>query len=66
MLAQGWPSRHSFCDSEQHAQSERHVTMASDWSPESWTKFEARHLPAYEDADALAKAEAEPYRVPGR
>ena len=33
--------------------------MASDWSPESWTKFEARHLPAYEDADALAKAEAE-------
>jgi len=31
--------------------------MASTWSPDSWTKFEARHLPAYEDADALAKAE---------
>ena len=33
--------------------------MASDWSPESWTNFEAKHLPAYEDAEALAKAEAE-------
>jgi len=33
--------------------------MASTWSPDSWTKFEAKHLPAYEDADALAKAEAE-------
>ncbi|MBD59057.1 MAG: 3-deoxy-7-phosphoheptulonate synthase class II [Citromicrobium sp.] len=33
--------------------------MASDWGPENWTKFEAKHLPAYEDAAALAKAEAE-------
>ena len=33
--------------------------MASTWSPDSWTKFEAKHLPAYEDADALAKAESE-------
>ncbi|GAB5350013.1 class II 3-deoxy-7-phosphoheptulonate synthase [Alteriqipengyuania sp. 357] len=33
--------------------------MASDWSPNSWTNFEAKHLPAYEDAEALAKAEAE-------
>jgi len=33
--------------------------MASDWSPESWTNFEAKHLPVYEDAEALAKAEAE-------
>ena len=33
--------------------------MASTWSPDSWTSFEAKHLPAYEDADALSKAEAE-------
>ena len=33
--------------------------MASQWSPDSWTNFEAKHLPAYEDPEALAKAEAE-------
>ena len=33
--------------------------MASQWSPDSWTNFEAKHLPAYEDADALARAESE-------
>ena len=33
--------------------------MASDWSPDSWTNFEAKHLPRYEDAAALAQAEAE-------
>ena len=33
--------------------------MASTWSPDSWTNFEAKHLPAYEDADALARAESE-------
>ena len=32
--------------------------MAQNWTPESWKAFEARHLPVYEDADALAAAEA--------
>jgi len=32
--------------------------VARKWTPESWKSFEARHLPAYEDAAALAAAEA--------
>ncbi len=32
--------------------------MASNWNPDSWKAHEARHLPRYEDADALADAEA--------
>ena len=34
--------------------------MAHDWTPQSWRepRFEARHLPIYEDAAALADAEA--------
>lgn len=32
--------------------------MAQDWTPDSWQSHEARHLPAYEDAAALADAEA--------
>jgi 3-deoxy-7-phosphoheptulonate synthase len=28
------------------------------WTPESWTRHEARHLPVYDDAAALAEAEA--------
>ncbi|HTM95567.1 MAG TPA: 3-deoxy-7-phosphoheptulonate synthase class II [Croceibacterium sp.] len=31
--------------------------MARNWSPESWKAHEARHLPQYEDAAALAEAE---------
>ena len=31
--------------------------MARNWSPESWKAHEARHLPQYEDAAALADAE---------
>ncbi len=31
--------------------------MARNWTPDSWKGFEARHLPAYEDAAALAAAE---------
>ncbi|MGN3973507.1 class II 3-deoxy-7-phosphoheptulonate synthase [Tsuneonella sp. SYSU-LHT278] len=31
--------------------------MASNWTPESWQAHEARHLPRYEDAAALAVAE---------
>ena len=31
--------------------------MARNWSPESWKTHEARHLPRYEDAAALAEAE---------
>lgn len=30
--------------------------MNTPWSPASWDKFEARHLPRYEDAAALAEA----------
>ena len=33
--------------------------MAKNWKPDGWTDFEARHLPAYEDAAALANAEAQ-------
>ncbi|HNN55346.1 MAG: 3-deoxy-7-phosphoheptulonate synthase class II [Novosphingobium sp.] len=29
--------------------------MASNWTPESWTAKEARHLPSYPDAEALDK-----------
>ncbi len=31
--------------------------MASNWNPDSWKAKEARHLPAYGDADELAKVE---------
>jgi 3-deoxy-7-phosphoheptulonate synthase len=31
--------------------------VARNWSPESWKSHEARHLPVYEDAAALAEAE---------
>ncbi|WP_374530686.1 class II 3-deoxy-7-phosphoheptulonate synthase [Novosphingobium sp.] len=31
--------------------------MANNWTPESWKAKEARHLPSYPDADALAKVE---------
>ena len=32
--------------------------MAKNWAPESWKQHEAKHLPVYEDAAALAAAEA--------
>ena len=32
--------------------------MVQNWNPDSWKAFEARHLPVYEDAEALAQAEA--------
>ena len=32
--------------------------MAREWTPDSWTSFEARHLPHYEDQAALKDAEA--------
>ena len=32
--------------------------MASKWTPESWKAQEARHLPAYQDADELSRVEA--------
>jgi len=32
--------------------------VAQNWNPDSWKAFEARHLPVYEDAEALARAEA--------
>jgi 3-deoxy-7-phosphoheptulonate synthase len=35
------------------------VVMAQKWTPESWRKSEARQLPTYPDAAALASAEAE-------
>ncbi len=31
-------------------------TMATNWAPDSWQGFEARHLPTYPDAAALADA----------
>lgn len=31
--------------------------MAKDWKPDGWKKCEAKHLPAYDDAAALAGAE---------
>ena len=31
--------------------------MTKSWTPDSWTQFEARHLPHYEDAAALAAAQ---------
>jgi 3-deoxy-7-phosphoheptulonate synthase len=38
--------------------SDREMTkVARNWSPESWKAHEARHLPVYEDAAALAEAE---------
>ncbi len=35
------------------------LNVAQDWQPDSWRnpRFEARHLPVYEDTDALAAAE---------
>ncbi|PTQ10236.1 3-deoxy-7-phosphoheptulonate synthase class II [Sphingomonas oleivorans] len=33
--------------------------MATDWTPDSWRNHEARQLPEYPDADALARAERE-------
>jgi 3-deoxy-7-phosphoheptulonate synthase len=32
--------------------------VAQDWTPDGWKKCEARHLPSYEDAAALAGTEA--------
>ena len=32
------------------------LTMATNWTPDSWTQFEARHLPDYPDKSALSKA----------
>ncbi len=32
--------------------------MAKNWTPESWKQHEAKHLPVYEDALALANAES--------
>ena len=32
--------------------------MAREWVPDSWQDFEARHLPRYEDAQALKEVEA--------
>lgn len=32
--------------------------MARNWNPDSWKSHEARHLPAYEDGEALAAAES--------
>ncbi|ANU07573.1 class II 3-deoxy-7-phosphoheptulonate synthase [Paraurantiacibacter namhicola] len=32
--------------------------MAQDWQPDGWRSREARHLPVYEDQQALAEAEA--------
>ncbi len=32
--------------------------MAKTWTPDGWKRHEARHLPVYEDAAALAEAEA--------
>ena len=31
--------------------------MARNWTPDGWMSFEAKHLPVYEDAAALAEAE---------
>ena len=31
--------------------------MAKAWTPDSWTGYEARHLPSYEDASALVEAQ---------
>jgi 3-deoxy-7-phosphoheptulonate synthase len=33
------------------------VEVAQNWTPESWQRHEARHLPLYDDASALADAE---------
>ena len=32
--------------------------MAKNWTPDGWKRHEAKHLPVYEDAAALAEAEA--------
>jgi 3-deoxy-7-phosphoheptulonate synthase len=33
------------------------ANVATNWTPDSWKRFEAKHLPVYEDAAALAAAE---------
>ena len=33
------------------------VEVAQDWTPESWKACEAKHLPRYEDGEALARTE---------
>ena len=38
--------------------------MASNWTPESWKAFEARHLPAYRDAEDLGRVEQTLSRFP--
>ena len=38
--------------------------MAANWQPDGWKKHEARHLPSYNDAGALAEAEATLARCP--
>ena len=40
------------------------MNKTADWSPESWKSQEARHLPAYADAAALADAEHRLTRFP--
>ena len=37
---------------------DRIALMARNWTPDSWTRFEAKHLPVYEDTAELADAEA--------
>ena len=38
--------------------------MAANWQPDGWKTHEARHLPTYDDAGALAEAEATLARCP--
>ena len=38
--------------------------MASNWTPESWKSHEARHLPAYQDAEDLGRVEQTLGRFP--
>ena len=38
--------------------------MAANWQPDGWKTHEARHLPSYDDAGALAEAEATLERCP--
>ena len=34
------------------------LDVAKNWTPDGWKRHEAKHLPVYEDAAALAEAEA--------
>ena len=36
----------------------RNHDVAKPWTPDGWKQHEARHLPVYEDAAALAEAES--------